>query len=124
MGDFYMGKKLFYILGGGLIIFLSVIMFAVITEPKVDPYILADCLSEKGVIMAGTDTCPACIEQKNQFGAAFEKIDYINCHYDDWCAENKITRYPTWVFPNGTQYRGVQNLYFLSVVAECDFNGI
>jgi len=112
------------ILYGGLFVIAVVVIvvaWAIVSEPKVDTVKLADCLTEKGVIMAGTDTCPACIEQKRQFGNSFAKIEYKNCDYEPtWCLENNITGYPTWVFPDGTQYRGVQNLGFLQEQAECE----
>ena len=110
------------VLGGfGLIVVLIVVIFGVITEPKVNVDNLAECLTEKGVIMAGTDWCPACKAQKNEFGDAFDKINYKNCDYvEDWCLDNNISGFPTWVFPNGTQYRGVQNPAFLSQIAGCE----
>ena len=112
------------ILYGGLIIIAIVVIvigWGIISEPKVNVDNLAECLTEKGVIMAGTDTCAACQEQKRQFGDAFDKINYKNCDYEgEWCKQNNITGFPTWVFPDRTYYRGVQNLGFLQQVSGCE----
>jgi hypothetical protein len=39
----------------------------------------ADCLTESGAKMYGTDWCPHCKNQKKLFGSSFDKVDYINC---------------------------------------------
>ena len=89
--------------------------------PKQDYSALADCLTEKGIIMAGTDSCPACRSQKEKFGEAFEKILYKNCDTElNWCAENGIYSVPTWVFPDGMQTVGVKDYSFLSRAAGCE----
>ena len=102
----------------GLLVLIVAAFF--LYEPVVNVDTLADCLTEKGVKMAGADWCGACKEQKSMFGDSFAKIDYKNCDYEEqWCLDNGITLFPTWVFSDGTQYRGVQNLGFLQEKAEC-----
>jgi hypothetical protein len=108
-----------------LIIFLAIIVVAIFLiqffSPQEDYNYLADCLSEKGVIMVGTDSCPACRAQKEKFGEAFSKINYKNCDLDvSWCNANNIQGYPTWVFPDNTQALGVKSYQFLFDTAGCE----
>lgn len=75
----------------------------------------AKCLTEKGFIMAGTDWCSSCKNQKNLFGKSFKYVNYKNCDLDkSWCVSNGVKRYPTWILPDGTTKTGVQKLYTLS----------
>ena len=100
-----------------------VIGFFVLTAfgPKPNYDALADCLNEKGIIMAGTDWCPACKSQKEKFGESFSKVPYKDCDIEtEWCTANNIPGYPTWVFPNGTQASGVKDYTFLSETAGCE----
>lgn len=64
---------------------------------------LATCLSEKGVKMYGLSTCPYCLQQKEIFGSAFSKINYIECNKNGQssktCIEAGIGAVPTWSFP-------------------------
>ena len=39
----------------------------------------AKCLAQKGIIMAGTDWCHFCKQQKEMFGTSFQYINYKNC---------------------------------------------
>jgi hypothetical protein len=117
-------EKKFKIVGiVGLIIVTMFIgwVFISLNTFQVDYNTLADCLTKKGVIMVGTDTCPACKNQKTLFGDAFEKINYKNCDIDgDWCSSMEIQSIPTWVFPDGTQSIGVKDAVFLSNAAGCN----
>ncbi|MBD3270250.1 hypothetical protein GF376_01875, partial [Candidatus Peregrinibacteria bacterium] len=57
----------------------------------------AICLKEQGMMMYGVDTCEFCLQQKRQFGSAFEQINYINCDFNSQqCQEAEIENYPTW----------------------------
>src|ERR1700721_800170 len=40
---------------------------------------LAKCLASKQVRMYGLYWCPHCIEQKEEFGAAFHYVPYVEC---------------------------------------------
>ena len=80
----------------------------------------AKCLTEKGVIMAGTDWCGACKNQKALFGKSFTYIDYKNCDFEEeFCSSNGIGSYPTWVFPDGSKKVGVQSLEILGELSGC-----
>lgn len=80
----------------------------------------AQCLNENDFIMAGTDWCSTCITQKSLFGKSFEFVNYKNCDTDkDWCDSNGISRYPTWVLPDGGKRSGVMELQTLSQLSGC-----
>ncbi|MGB3299543.1 MAG: hypothetical protein WBA76_14865 [Phormidesmis sp.] len=74
---------------------------------------LADHLAAADAQMYGTYWCPHCGVQKNYFGAAADRLPYIECDpqgYDpqpDLCAQMGIEAYPTWVI-NGEYYVGTQ----------------
>lgn len=81
----------------------------------------ANCLTEQGFIMAGTDWCHFCKEQKKMFGKSFEFVNYRNCDLNrEWCESNDVDSYPTWILPNGTNRLGVQNLPTLNQLSGCD----
>lgn len=81
----------------------------------------AKCLTEKGISMGGTNTCTYCKQQKEMFGKSFKYVDYKNCDYErEWCVSNGVRRFPTWVFPDGKAYTGLQNLKALSTLSGCE----
>ncbi len=84
----------------------SVFILSSCGEPKDGKYAeLAKCLTEKGVKFYGAFWCPHCQEQKAVFGDDARYLTYIECDARDpkgqpeLCAEAKIDRYPTLVFP-------------------------
>lgn len=82
-----------------------------------DPF--AKCLTEKGVIMYGTEWCPHCKNQKAAFGNSFEYVNYIDCDKNrDACIRAGVQGYPTWVI-DGKSYPGEQPLFDLSSLAGC-----
>lgn len=84
---------------------------------------LAECLTAKGVKMYGADWCPHCQDQKNLFGSAFKKVNYIECQQDpNACLAVGIERFPTWVFPNGARIEGVLALEKLSEISGCQLS--
>ncbi len=56
------------------LIILSIIMFKNFEIRNKDYTKIAECLVEKGVIMAGTETCHYCKAQKEMFNGAFEEV--------------------------------------------------
>lgn len=57
---------------------------------------LALCLTQKGVIMYGTERCPHCQNQKKLFGSAFATIRYVDCDlHGDQCDAANVQGYPT-----------------------------
>src|SRR3989344_2200823 len=64
---------------------------------------LAQCLTEKGVVMYGSFTCANCARQRRILGNAFEYIKEIECNPEgenpepQRCVNKKITHTPTWI---------------------------
>ncbi len=84
---------------------------------------LAECLSEKWVVMYGTEWCPHCKNQKAMFGDAFAKVNYVDCDKSpDACTLAGVTGYPTWKFSNGVSLAGTQDLSVLASNAWCELN--
>jgi len=81
---------------------------------------LADCLTNKGIKMYGTDWCSHCKDQKVLFGKSFKKVDYVNCdtRRSD-CQDAGVTGYPTWII-DGEQYSGTLSLTELARLSECN----
>jgi uncharacterized membrane protein len=64
---------------------------------------VAQCLTENGVAMYGSFTCPKCKKQARSFGDAYPFVDYVECHPQgpdaepERCVALDIVRTPTWV---------------------------
>lgn len=81
---------------------------------------LARCLTEKGVIMYGTDWCPHCQAQKRMFADSFRYVTYVNCDFNkEACDLAGVEGYPTWVFPSGESLAGEQPLEVLAAQSSC-----
>lgn len=80
---------------------------------------LAQCMTDKGAIMYGADTCPHCQAQKKAFKGSFDLITYVECRKNPTeCEEAGITGYPTWSI-DGKQYSGRQSLSELAELSGC-----
>lgn len=118
--NFGIKKKHFYWLIFVFIVFaLGFWIYSSTTSPgKYDSF--AECLTSEGFIMAGTDWCSSCQEQKKFFGKSFKYINYKNCDIEkEWCDEQKITRYPTWIISDKTQIRGKLEISELVRLSNC-----
>lgn len=88
---------------------------------------LAKCLTEKGTKMYGAYWCPHCANQKSMFGNSFQYVTYVECSLPERagvteiCKEQKIQRYPTWEFPDGSRLETVQALETLAEKSGCEF---
>ena len=102
-----------------LIIITSLIFLVACTSPgKYDDF--AKCLSEKGVVMYGTETCSFCQQQKQLFEGSFQQLTTIDCNNAPIaCANANIKVYPTWRI-NNTNYDGLQQLTSLSSLTGCE----
>ena len=70
----------------------------------------ANCLTESGAVMYGTEWCSHCKAQKEMFGNSFENINYVDCDEDrKACSDAEITGFPTWNV-NGKNYPGEQSI--------------
>ena len=80
----------------------------------------AQCLTEKGVTMYGTEWCSHCQNQKKLFGRSFGNINYIDCDRDkNACLAAGVEGYPTWVI-DGKTYPGEQRLERLATLSGCE----
>lgn len=79
----------------------------------------AKCMTEKGVIMYGSDTCSHCIEQKKSFKGSFDLINYVECRKNqEECEKAQIMSTPTWLI-NGEKYTGRKSLSELAELSGC-----
>ena len=79
----------------------------------------AKCLTEKGVIMYGSEYCSHCSNQKEMFGDSFQYINYVECSENpELCTEMGILAIPTW-YINGNLYTGEKTIQELSNLSGC-----
>jgi hypothetical protein len=79
---------------------------------------LAKELSSQGWVMYGTERCPWCIKQKEEFSDAFRYINYVDCEENrQACIDAGIKGIPCWISPNGTLHSGYHNLTKLAQLA-------
>ena len=111
-------KNIAYLL---LVIISSLILYGCSSKPgKYDS--LAQCLTEKGAIMYGTEWCSHCKNQKQAFESSFQYVNYIDCDFNsEECLRNGIKGYPTWTI-NGEKYPGEQQLFKLASLTNCTFS--
>jgi hypothetical protein len=82
----------------------------------------AECVSASGATFYGTSWCPHCTLQKELFGNAIGKINFIDCGArKDSCSEAEITAYPTWII-GGEKYLGTQPLEKLAQLTGCELS--
>ena len=82
----------------------------------------AQCLTEKGAVMYGTEWCSHCQTQKKEFGKAFQFINFVDCDIQkEECTKAGVTGYPTWII-GGNNYPGEQPMYKLASLTKCSFN--
>ncbi len=80
----------------------------------------AQCLTEKGAAIYGTDWCSFCKKQKEVFGQSFRLVNYKNCDTDRAsCELAGVQRYPTWKI-GGQNYEGVKSLEELATMTGCE----
>ncbi|MBT3395370.1 hypothetical protein HOA59_03470 [archaeon] len=105
--------------GIGAIIVITILILIFSSQSK-DYEEFANCLTQKGVSMAGTEWCSHCKTQKEMFGESFQYIDYHNCDLErEWCMTKGIQGYPSWVLPNGELLPGTQTLSKLAELSNC-----
>src|SRR3989338_7162601 len=82
----------------------------------------AECLTEKGAVMYGTEWCPHCQTQKEMFGNSFKYINYKDCDYNKvLCNLNNVKGYPTWIYKDKV-LNGEQPLELLASVTGCEID--
>ena len=121
-------KKQRYIVLGIALALVIIAFIVVLVVGKKDYAGFAGCLADEGYVMGGTSWCPHCQAQKAMFKGAFEDVmipagAYHDCDVEpDWCQENGIQGYPTWITPDGNQLVGEQSLKTLSRVSGCSLS--
>lgn len=80
----------------------------------------AQCLSDEGLVMYGTDWCPHCQDQKQMFEDAFEFIEFVNCDFNKTtCQSLGVTGYPTWFYQGEKWADGVQAFGEFAEISGC-----
>lgn len=110
---------------GGAVVFLAAVGFGLAgctTPQPVTPMDqFAQCLTENGAIMYGTDTCPACRNQKTMFGDAFAYLEYVNCSFDQAsCQTANVSSIPQWFVGDERLQVGVTPLTVLAEKTGCE----
>ena len=83
----------------------------------------ADCLSESGAVMYGTEWCGHCKDQKAMLGKSFDKVNFVDCDFArESCLVAGVGGYPTWVI-DGESYEGALSLERLSELSGCELVG-
>jgi glutaredoxin len=110
-----MMKKLVLI----LLAVVSIVLTACSSGPgAADP--LAQCMTDNGAVMYGTEWCPHCANQKKLFDSSFRLVNYVDCDLNrQACNDAGVTGYPTWVFADGSRLSGTQQLYALAESSDC-----
>ncbi len=113
---------------GAVIVVIGLMIFAVNQKQSVPTIYddFAQCLTDQGFEMYGAWWCSHCKEQKEAFGNAFEKINYIECSPSGTkemapeCEEAGIEGYPTWITGEGEQMQGQIPLEVLASSSGCE----
>ncbi len=115
-------KTIWY--GAGIVLVVAISAAIVLrnagsaSEEKLTPF--AQCLTERGVVIYGTYSCPYCRKQKDLFGDAFRFVTYVECTQESArCVADNVQSIPLWVFPSGDRLVGLQSLETLSVKSGC-----
>lgn len=117
------GSTYIYI-GIGILIIGGLLALTLTGQRDYDTF--AHCLADKGYIMAGTDWCSHCADQKAMFNGAFQDViepegAYKDCDRNQrWCEEHDVQGYPTWITPEGNKITGVQKLPTLARISGCN----
>lgn len=107
---------------GGLIRLVKKDDIAAPTANAAQVQALAQCLTDKGMKMYGASRCPHCKAQKELFGTAFSKVDYVECTTDTVkCNIAGIQGYPTWIY-QGQKYEGEQTFEQLAEITGCPYD--
>jgi len=87
---------------------------------------LAGCIRESGAVFYGAHWCPVCRKQNEYFDGYAYLLPYVECYdgpKDDGmnatCKQERIERFPTWVFPDGSRKTGAREPRSLAAAAGC-----
>jgi hypothetical protein len=85
----------------------------------------AKCLASKQARMYGLYWCPHCLDQKQEFGAAFEYVPYVECaikgskELAPECKVAGVKLFPSWQFGMDPPKEGELSLEALSEKTGC-----
>jgi hypothetical protein len=84
----------------------------------------AQCLTDSGVVMYGSFTCPHCTRQKESFGNSWKYVNSVECTLPNGgqtrkCIDAGIESYPTWDFGEDERASGFIPLRDLGSKAGC-----
>jgi len=86
---------------------------------------LAKCLTEKGVELYTSSTCPHCKDQKELFKDGLQFLINNEClAMDGWsqdCIDKEIKYVPTWIFADGQMTTGTTPLEKLAEKTGCEY---
>lgn len=110
---------------GGVVILLALAYFAGwhYKNHKYDAF--AQCLATKQAKMYGLYWCPHCIEQKEQFGASFRYVPYVECaikgssELAPACKLAGVKLFPSWQFGMDPPKEGILSMEALSDKTGC-----
>lgn len=112
-------KNILFLLG----VLVITLTFAGCSNKSSEYDSFAQCLTEKGAVIYGTQWCSYCQSQKEMFGSSFEYINYVDCDFErSKCDKAGVRTYPTWQI-NGELYTGQQTMYKLASLAKCGTAG-
>ena len=104
-----------------ILLVMIIIMQAVLPSPPPPKPAFAQCLTDAGYQLAGSNNCISCSRQKALFGDTFQYIDFHNCNVDrQWCMDHGVQVFPTWLLPEGRVLPGLQPLERLSELSGCE----
>lgn len=113
---------------GGIILVMFVSGSGILGQ-RGDPRLhgLAEHLARSQAVFYGAYWCPSCAEQKRIFGAAAEKLPYVECApggpnspMTGECARAGVSGYPTWVI-DGRAWVGVRSAQDLAAMSGYDW---
>lgn len=113
-------RKVLVISGAALIAAIMVFFIyrSVAGPGKYDSF--AQCMTEKGMVMYGTDWCPHCQRQKQLFGKSFQYINFVDCDTSKECEDVGIESFPTWVKDGKLYEPGLKPLVELAKLSGCE----
>jgi len=107
-----------FIIVAGILHLLPLVYFNAVYVPEAPPSLpsqpadelaqFADCLTTEGLVMYGSKSCTFCQRQRDLFGPAFDRIEYVDCGAEiPRCQASNITALPTWIRFSGNPAREV-----------------
>ena len=101
------------------VIVVAVLFWVILPSPG-EYNDFANCVSESGVVMYGTELCSHCRDQKELFGDSFVDINFVDCNKDrDECLGEGVSVYPSWKIDDEI-YSGKQSLERLADLSGCE----